>query len=242
MALAIQESGAADAAPLDIEAEVVLLDIEGTISPVSFVRNVLFPYSRARLSSFVDSNREDPLVEAILAEATQLSGGGDPVAALSGWHERDEKVGPLKKLQGLIWKDGYTSGALQSALYPDALAAITRWHAARLPLYVYSSGSVAAQLLFFAHSTSGDLTPLFSGHFDTDIGAKTAARSYALIADRVGTAPRRIVFFSDNAAEIRAAEDAGLLAVHVVKDDTPAAQGLAAISDFGEIRIARPSR
>lgn len=239
MALAAQDGELADAARLDIAADVVLLDIEGTISPTSFVRDVLFSYSRARLASFVESHRDDPPVAAILAEASDLAGGGDPVAALARWQDEDRKIGPLKKLQGLIWKDGYESGAFQSSLYPDALAALTRWYAAGVPLYIYSSGSVAAQRLFFAHSTAGDLRPLFAGHFDTDIGAKTEARSYALIADRIGTAADRIVFLSDNPAEVAAAEGAGLLAVHVVKDDTPAVPGFAAITDFAAVRIAR---
>lgn len=225
--------------PLRLEGDVVLLDIEGTLSPISFVRNVLFAYSRERLSAFIDARRRDPVVGDILAQASSLSGGGDPVASLQRWQDGDEKIPPLKKLQGLIWEDGYSTGAFQSPIFPDALAALRRWHAAGLPLYIYSSGSTQAQLLFFAHSAAGDLRPLLSGHFDTDVGAKTEAASYALVTAQIGMAPGRIIFFSDSPKELEAARSAGLQAVHVVKDETPPVAGLPRIERFDQVEIAR---
>lgn len=230
-------TGDTSAAHVHLAGEAVLLDIEGTISPVAFVRDVLFPYARARLAPFVAAHKDDPAVAAILAQASALADGGDPVAALTEWQDRDEKIAPLKKLQGLIWDAGYRSGAFRSPIFPDALAAFQRWTADGLALHVYSSGSLKAQDLFFTHSAAGDLRPVFSGHFDTDVGPKTDAASYARIADKIAVAPARIVFFSDNAKELEAARTAGLQVVHVVKDDTAPAPGLPWIADFHEVDI-----
>jgi enolase-phosphatase E1 len=223
----------------EIDADVVLLDIEGTISPFSFVRDVLFAYSRERLTAFVADHRGDAVVETLLEQATSLSGGTDPVAALVDWQDRDVKAPPLKKLQGLIWEAGFRSGAFQSPIFPDALASLQRWYAERWPLAIYSSGSVQAQLLFFEHSVAGDLRPLFSRHFDTDIGPKIELASYTRIADEIGTPPNRIVFFSDAPKELEAAQAAGIQVVHVVKDATQPAPGFVGISDFSEISLVR---
>ncbi len=132
---------------LRFNADALLLDIEALISPLSFVRDILFSYSREHLADFVAGHRATPAVDAIL-EVAALAVDTDPIAALIGWQERDEKVPPLKKLQGLIWESGYRNGAFQSYLFPDALAALKRWKASGLPLYVYSSGSLKAQELF----------------------------------------------------------------------------------------------
>lgn len=239
MTLAASNGRQVEPRPLCLAGDVVLLDIEGTLSPISFVRDVLFAYSRERLPAFLDAHGEDPVVRDILAQASSLAGGGDPVAALQRWQDGDEKIPPLKKLQGLIWEDGYRGGAFRSPIFPDALAALGRWNAAGLPLYIYSSGSTQAQLLFFAHSAAGDLRALFSGHFDTDVGAKTEAASYARIAGQIGMAPGRIVFFSDSPGELEAARSAGLQAVQVVKDETRPAPGLPGIADFERVEINR---
>jgi enolase-phosphatase E1 len=229
-------------AVLALEGDVVLLDIEGTISPVTFVRDVLFSYARARLAGFVAEHANDTEVAPILKHASELAGGGDALAALAGWQDRDEKVPPLKKLQGLIWDKGYRDGAFKAPIFPDALAAFARWRDAGLKLYIYSSGSLKAQLLFFAHSVAGDLRPMFSGHYDTDIGPKVEATSYARIVEQIGAAPGRVIFFSDSAKELEAARAAGLQVVHVVKDDTLSAAGLPEISDFEQVEIARAVR
>jgi enolase-phosphatase E1 len=226
---------------LHFNAEAVLLDIEGTISPVSFVRDVLFAYSRERLAEFVAIHRDAPAVDAILADASALTGGDDPVAALIGWQERDDKAPPLKKLQGLIWENGYREGAFQSRLFPDALAALMRWKACGLPLYIYSSGSLQAQALFFQYNEAGDLRSLFKPHFDTDIGPKTDAASYASIAKQIDVKAHKIVFFSDNPKELEAARAANLQVVHVVKEHTPADARFVAAMDFFHIEISRVS-
>lgn len=227
---------------LHFDADVVLLDIEGTISPLSFVRDVLFPYSRERLTAFIAANRGDPAIEKILEQARSLAGGGDPVVALNDWQDRDVKAPPLKKLQGLIWETGYKSGALRSPLFPDALAAIRRWKAAGGRLYVYSSGSVEAQLLFFEFSTAGDLRPLFSGHYDTDVGAKVEPASYVRIAEQIGVRPGHILFFSDSSSELDAARAAGLQTALVAREGKVAGSASPEISDFGGVDVARPGR
>jgi enolase-phosphatase E1 len=218
-------------------ADAVLLDIEGTISSIAFVRNVLFAYSREHLAGFIADHRGDPVVDAILADASALAATDDPVVALAGWQDRDEKAPPLKKLQGLIWESGYRTGAFQSSLFPDALAALQRWKAAGLPLYVYSSGSVQAQELFFQYNEAGDLRPMFSGFFDTDTGAKTASASYVAIAEQIGMEPGRLVFFSDNPDELAAAGASALQVAHVVKEHAGDAR-FPAVSDFSDIAIS----
>lgn len=228
--------------PLKIAASVVLLDIEGTISPLSFVRDVLFAYSREHLEDFVASHRDDPAVAGLLKEASALADGGDPIAALADWQDRDVKTPPLKKLQGMIWETGYRNGAFRSPLFPDALAALKRWHTAGIPLAIYSSGSVKAQLLFFEFGAAGDLRPMFFRHFDTDIGPKIESTSYTRISAEVGVSPGGIVFLSDAQKELEAAQAAGLQTVHVVKENTERAPGFEEISDFGEILLAHDGR
>ena len=228
-----------DVEALRLDADAALLDIEGTLSPISFVRDVLFPYAYERIPAFVADHRHDTAVADILTETSRLADGQDPVIALQRWQEQDKKVAPLKKLQGLVWEDGYRSGAFQSPVYADALSALQRWRAAGLPLYIYSSGSIAAQLLFFEHSIAGDLRPLFSAHFDLDTGSKTVATSYTHIAGDIGLSPERIVFFSDNPAEINAAASARFQAVHAVKDGTAPVAGLQSITTFDLVEISR---
>ncbi len=228
------------AAPLSSRADVVLLDIEGTIGPITFVRDVLFPYSRERFRAFIAANREDAVVKGILDEAANLAEGRDPIDALDDWQAKDVKAPPLKKLQGLIWESGYRSGAFRSEIFPDAFRVLERWKADGLRLYIYSSGSVQAQLLYFEFSSDGDLRPFFSGYFDTDIGSKIEAGSYHRISERIGAKPNSIVFFSDNAKELEAARAAGLQTVHVVKDATTPDPDFTAISDFSQAAVDRP--
>ena len=155
-----------------------------------------------------------------LDEARELAGAPDldleaTVALLLQWMAEDRKAGPLKTLQGLIWREGYEGGALKGQVYEDVPGVLRRWRERGLKLYVYSSGSVAAQKLIFGYSDKGDLTPLFDGYFDTAIGAKVESASYARIAEETGLAPADILFLSDHAGEIAAARDAGFHAVRL---------------------------
>lgn len=192
----------------------VLTDIEGTTAPVTFVAEVLFPYAAERLDAFVRANATDSAVAEALAETAALEGRAlsldGAIATLLGWIKADRKATPLKTLQGKIWREGYESGVIRSPVYPDAVAALQAWKARGLRLDVYSSGSVEAQILLYGHTESGDLTPLFSGYFDTRIGAKVEAASYGAIAREIGVAPDEILFLSDLPREVDAALKAGL--------------------------------
>jgi enolase-phosphatase E1 len=192
----------------------ILTDIEGTTSSISFVKDVLFPYSRAALPGFVATRGRDPEVRRWLDQvATEHGGICDDrmiVEVLQGWIDSDRKHTALKALQGMVWDAGFADAEFTAHVYPDAPPQLRAWHAAGHPLYVYSSGSVAAQKLFFGHSDAGNLLPLFSGHFDTEIGGKRDAGSYRRIVEAIGRRPDEIVFLSDVVEELDAARDAGL--------------------------------
>ncbi|HEY4344499.1 MAG TPA: acireductone synthase [Parvibaculum sp.] len=193
----------------------ILTDIEGTTTPIAFVHEVLFPYARARLADFCAAHRAEADVAEALKAARDLDGHSDfdldqTVALLLRWMDEDRKAGPLKTLQGLIWREGYEDGVLKGQVYDDAAALLECWHSQGKKLFVYSSGSEEAQRLIFGFSDKGDMTPLFGGFFDTRVGAKVDASSYAAIAGTIGFAPADILFLSDLAAEITAAKSAGL--------------------------------
>ena len=195
----------------------VLTDIEGTTSAISFVRDVLFPYARRKLPGFVAAHRDDPGVrhwlDVVATEHGAMCDDAMIVETLQGWIEQDRKHTALKALQGMVWEAGYRDGDFTAPLYPDVAPALRAWHAAGHPLAVYSSGSVPAQKLLFAHTDAGDLTALFVGFFDTEVGGKRDAESYRAIAGRLASAPDQIVFLSDVVAELDAARDAGLRTV-----------------------------
>ena len=195
----------------------ILTDIEGTTSSISFVKDVLFPYARRELPRFVRERGHDPEVRRWLDQAAIENGAvcSDAVIVetLQGWIDQDRKHTALKALQGLIWRAGYERGDYRGHVYPDAAGSLRRWHAAGHHLAVFSSGSVAAQKLLFGHSEAGDLTPLFSAFFDTEVGHKRDADSYRLIADALARSPGDIVFLSDVVEELDAARDAGMRTV-----------------------------
>lgn len=206
-------------------AKAVLTDIEGTTSSIAFVTDTLFPYARARLADWIGAHPED--AAPILKDVP-----GDPVETLTRWIDEDRKETALKTLQGLIWAEGYADGMLKGHVYPDAAEALRRWHADGLRLYVYSSGSVAAQKLIFGHSNAGDLTPLFSGYFDTTTGPKKEAESYSRIAAEIGLPVQDILFLSDSVPEIEAARAAGLQTCLVDRET-----GKGDVGSFAEIAL-----
>ena len=195
----------------------ILTDIEGTTTPISFVRDVLFPYARARLPAFLAAHATTHAVAPLLAEVARLNPQAPPLATLLAWMDQDAKITPLKTLQGLIWRSGYEAGDIKGALYPDVAPALARWHAADIALFVYSSGSIAAQRLLFGHSQAGNLLPLFSGFHDTTTGAKQSPASYAAIAAAANIPPEHWLFLSDSAAELDAARAAGLTTCQLVR-------------------------
>lgn len=202
---------------------VILTDIEGTTGSIRFVKDVLFPYARERLPGFVSSHATDPAVADALAATARAAGLAEDdrdaiVHTLLAWIDADRKATPLKTLQGLIWDAGYAAGHLVAHVYADAVAALRRWHAAGHAMYVYSSGSIHAQRLYFAHTSEGDLRPLLAGHYDTTTGGKREVESYRRIAAELGVLPADVVFLSDVVEEIAAAESAGMRAVWVRRE------------------------
>ena len=195
----------------------VLTDIEGTTSSLSFVKDVLFLYSKNKLRGFVRKHSDDPQVKRILKEVQEIE-PGDPVETLLRWIEEDRKLTPLKELQGLIWEEGYKSGELKGHIYEDAYKKLKEWHRGGIPIYVYSSGSVKAQKLLFGHTEYGDLNYLFSGYFDTKIGNKKEPESYRRIAREIGLKPDEILFLSDNPEEIKAAAEVGMRVVRFARE------------------------
>lgn len=215
----------------------IVTDIEGTTSSIAFVHEVLFPYSRARLADFIRAHpREmEPMLDAVRAEVGEALDIEQCIALLEQWHDTDRKIAPLKQVQGLIWAEGYATGAYTGHVYADAVEGLRRWHGAGIPLYVYSSGSVAAQKLLFGWSDHGDLTPLFSGHFDTAIGAKREVASYQAIAARLALPPATILFLSDIVEELDAAHQAGLSVVLLARDGVPVSSPYPVVASFDDI-------
>ena len=208
----------------------VITDIEGTTTPIAFVRDTLFPFARARLAEALGWASAQP----IIAEVEGMAPGRPALETLTAWMDADAKVTPLKDLQGLIWDEGYASGALRGALYPDVVHCLRRWARAGLRLHVYSSGSVHAQRLLFGHSVEGDLTGLFAGFFDTNVGPKRESESYDRLCIGINTPPHEVLFLSDVEAELDAAASAGLRTCQLVRaeDGTVASDRHAGAGDF----------
>jgi enolase-phosphatase E1 len=178
----------------------ILLDIEGTTTPIAFVHDVLFPYARRHLRQFVDP--------AAAAHFESLMDG-------------DDKSTDLKALQGRIWEDGYRHGELVGEVFPDVPGAFERWRALGVRIGIFSSGSVLAQRLLFGHSSAGDLTKYLSWHFDTTTGPKADTDSYRRIATAMAIPPGAIVFISDAIRELEAAQAAGMQTRLAVRPGNP---------------------
>jgi enolase-phosphatase E1 len=209
---------------IGFQGRLILLDIEGTVSPLAFVHDVMFPYARNNVAAFLADHIQEPAVRSALEQMARDAGhtdfsqwmpaGSDEaafvVAEVHKLMDADAKVTGLKMLQGLIWELGFRSGDLRSTLFADVPPALTGWRAAGLGLRIYSSGSIHAQKLFFAHTEAGDLTPLFSGYYDTTIGSKRESASYAAIAKDAKVNAGDILFVSDIVDELDAAKAAGM--------------------------------
>jgi enolase-phosphatase E1 len=203
----------------------VLLDIEGTTTPIEFVHQTLFGYARDRVSGFLERHWSHPAVRADVSRLQTEHGAEAPaqptpppwrddvrgVTAYVHWlMERDRKSTGLKSLQGKIWEEGYRSGELESEVYPDVLPALERWRGEGIDVAIFSSGSVQAQRSLFSHTKAGDLTRFIRAYFDTTTGPKTAPESYARIAASLERSPAEVLFLSDVAAELDAARVAGM--------------------------------
>ncbi len=203
----------------------IVTDIEGTTTSLAYVKEVLFPYARRHIRRFVQDNASRPEVAAILDAIRAIVGKPLDLEAISTqleqWSDEDRKITPLKTLQGMIWEAGYLNGDFLGHVYEDAARNLRQWHARGIRLYVYSSGSVHAQKLLFAHTPMGDLAPLFSGYFDTTIGHKRDSASYAAIGRQLELSPSEILFLSDVREELDAARDVGMRTSWLVRDTIP---------------------
>lgn len=221
-----------------LSASWVILDIEGTLTATSQIHVVLYDYARPRLGRWIEAHPDDPEVRDAVAQIKKLgglsesAGTDDVVAVLHQWMATDQKIAPLKTLQGLIWRHGYQLGELTTTLFPDVAPALRAWHRAGLSLAVFSSGSVAGQVASFSRTTDGDLTMLFSRHFDTvNAGPKREELSYRAMTEVLGVDPGKVVFLSDVPAELDAAKLAGWQTIGLARAGEPYAD-----ADFGPHR------
>ncbi len=220
----------------------ILTDIEGTTSSISFVKEVLFPYARQHLAKFVQQHQKDSEVQYCLNSARELVQhpewtDAQVVQQLIQWIDEDRKATPLKTLQGLIWADGYQQGAYMGHIYPEVAENLAQWQAAGKRLFVFSSGSIAAQKLLFGYSEAGDLTPYFSGYFDTTIGNKREIQAYQVISQQIGEHPDNILFLSDIKEELTAAQTAGMKTCQLVRDaSTVLAEQQPQATDFNQVK------
>ncbi|HUN85798.1 MAG TPA: acireductone synthase [Terracidiphilus sp.] len=221
--------------------KVYLLDVEGTVAPLTLTTEVLFPYARTHFPQFLKRSAGNEGVRAdlaLLAEENRAEKAAgiprlpevihpdqletprfrlDAMVYLTWLMDRDRKSTALKSLQGKIWKAGFESGELKGTLFADVPAAFARW-AEKGKVAIYSSGSVEAQKLLFRHSVFGDLTPLIAGYFDTRTGPKTACASYSAIAEEMNVKPGEVLFLSDVVCELEAAREAGCQTRLVVRE------------------------
>lgn len=239
----------------------IVVDIEGTTSSIAFVHQVMFPFVRRELDAFLQTNWEREEVRATCDQVARDAGYVD----LKTWlaqagidtgdvaktqtlvkqeicrlMDGDVKATGLKALQGLIWDAGFASGELQADVFADVPPAIKAWNAAGKSVWVYSSGSIKAQILFFGHTQFGNLLDQFQGHFDTTIGSKREAASYTRIAEALKLPAKDVLFVSDLVAELDAAAEAGIKTALSIRPGNPPiddAKAHPAIHSFAEIEL-----
>jgi len=205
----------------------ILCDIEGTTTSVSFVYETLFPYFEQHIGRLLTLLHDPVVAECFLQIKQTLQQQGKPdassadvLAKLRQWVLEDKKETTLKALQGIIWREGYLRRELKGHLYDDVFPAFQAWHQQGISLNIYSSGSVTAQKLLFAHTEKGDLTPILNAYFDTTSGAKREVGSYQNISQSLNLAATDILFLSDIEAELDAAKEAGLNTIQIVRAGT----------------------
>lgn len=241
----------------DTQVRAILLDIEGTTTPIDFVTKTLFPYASDKLEIFLRENSENAEIRGLIKdlhtqhELDERNGLKPP-----GWRDgseeerlgssvvygqwlivRDNKCTALKALQGKIWQQGYARAELQGEVYADVPVAFERWTRRGKKICIYSSGSVLAQQLLFGSVATGDLTPYISAFFDTRVGAKAEADSYRKIAGEVSCEPKQVLFLSDAVKEIEAAQAAGMQGLLCEREghSNAAESGAQVIRDFSKI-------
>jgi enolase-phosphatase E1 len=234
----------------------VLLDIEGTVTPIFFVHDVLFPFAVIHVQDYLTRHSstadvQDDIAALAREHALDHAGGEHPPEARDGvWSidavvayvkwliERDRKSPALKSLQGKIWERGYRDGTLKAPLFEDVVPNLCRLRESGLSIGIFSSGSVYAQKLLFAHTQTGDHTGLIDRYFDTSVGSKVSPASYREIAGALAVLPTEMTFISDVASELSAARDAGmatLLCVRPGNQPQSASERFQVIHNFSEI-------
>ena len=232
-----------------LQTRALVLDIEGTTTPIEFVYQILFPYARTHAAEYLARNQESSDCREAVALLRKEHAADPPadvaldfspatIVAYVHWlMDRDRKSPGLKALQGLIWRDGFKSGELRGQVYPDVAPAFERWRRRGLDIYIYSSGSVLAQQLLFGSTQAGDLTKFLKGYFDTAVGPKTSPDSYRVISERIHVASSEILFVSDVLQELDAARASGMRTTLSVRggDPTSGSEVHPVIRSFDEI-------
>lgn len=221
------------------EINAIVTDIEGTTSALSFVKDELFPYAYKNLPDYVWDNQDeltDLLNDVRKQEKNVDLSLEEVIEVMLRYIDEDQKVTPLKALQGMVWEEGYKAGELKGHIYDDAMAGLKRWKDQGVALYIYSSGSIPAQKLLFGNTKHGDLNPLFSGYFDTTTGGKKESTSYEKIASEIGLPVEEILFLSDSMDEINAASAAGMNVIILDREGINAnALGYVIVNSFDTI-------
>ncbi len=223
------------------EIKALLIDIEGTTSSLSYVKDIMFPYSKQRLKSFLSEHWQEERVSSIIKKLEERLGKRldleEAVKIFEDWIDRDVKEPLLKELQGHIWEVGFMSGELKGHIYEDAYKKIKEWKEKGYKLYIYSSGSVKAQRLFFSNTQYGDITALFDGFFDTSIGGKREKDSYLAIAKSLGLKPEDFLFLSDVEEELNSASLAGMKTIKVDRYNSGQGSKHRAVKSFFEVEL-----
>lgn len=215
----------------ELQVSIILLDIEGTTTPLEFVYETLFPYADDKLESYLFKHFREPEIESVLQQLHMQQkaeegqglqppnwiGDCDDQSRLRSCAEyckwlmaKDSKATTLKSLQGKVWQEGYANGELHGQVYPDVPAAFKRWQLQKRKICLYSSGSILAQRILFRSTAYGDLTPLIFAFFDTGVGAKTDLESHRKIAQSILHSPHDFLFISDSMTEVTVALDTGM--------------------------------
>jgi enolase-phosphatase E1 len=215
--------------PFNVEVRAILLDIEGTTTPIQFVRNTLFPYAREHIEDFLNRRWDEEAVAADIRSLQSQYLGAEGAESAPIWKnssladeresslayirslmDADDKCTPLKSLQGKVWQEGYETGELRAEVFRDVPPAFCRWSSKNKIIAIFSSGSVFAQQLLFANTCCGDLSRFLQAFFDTTMGSKRNPESYRKISSEIGTPCSSVLFISDAIPELDAAQAAGL--------------------------------
>ncbi|GAA5187204.1 acireductone synthase [Ferrimonas gelatinilytica] len=220
----------------------IIVDTAGTTTDFQFIKEILSSYSKQAMAAFIAENRHDFAVSTLLDDVQELAGVedlGDAELAqlLVDWIQDDSKATAVKGLQGLIWKQGYLAGEFKGHVYEDAARALKQWHSSGKRLYSFSSSSADAQELLFRHSNQGDLSGLFYGHFDTNMGQKTTAQAYKNILNTLSLRPKQVIFISDDIRELNAAREAGLNTQQIVREPGTHQGSHPVAESFQQIRL-----